>query len=497
MVSNTTEALKKIVAAGMFAMWQNGQIQAQSLTLPQAVYIAQENSYDAQMAKFSFLASYWTYRSFKADLLPSVNLWGGLANFDHSLVAVRNYEDGQVAYVSNNSMTNNLTLSLDQRIAATGGTVSLQSYLYRLDQFSYDERTYNSQPLRVSYTQPLRAFNALKWEKKIAPVEYQIAQKKYVSAMQDVTIRVTGLFFNVLSAQSNYSQSVSTMRDREKLFKMAQKRLELGTTNKSEMLQLELSLLNARVAVNTYKLELDDRMYQLFSYLRVTEYVDAELVPPYVVPDILLSADDVLQKAIVNSSHNLEQRQQMLEAERALAQTKSTKGLQMTLSGELGFTQTGSAFADAYRRLRDNEIVGLTLSLPIFDWGVSRGKVKMAEAQLEVTRMRLEQAHLDYVQDLRKKILQFNTQPAQCQDALRAQDIAEERYDITRRRFETGTVSVTDLNTALQELESAKAQYISQLQTFWTDYYTLQKLTLYDWIQGKDIEMDFEKLQRK
>lgn len=494
MVSNTTEALKKIVAAGMFAMWQNGQIQAQSLTLPQAVYIAQENSYDAQMAKFSFLASYWTYRSFKADRLPSVNLWGGLANFDHSLVAVRNYEDGQVAYVSNNSMTNNLTLSLDQRIAATGGTVSLQSYLYRLDQFSYDERTYNSQPLRVSYTQPLRAFNALKWEKKIAPVEYQIAQKKYVSAMQDVTIRATGLFFNVLSAQSNYSQSVSTMRDREELFKMAQKRLELGTTNKSEVLQLELSLLNAKVAVNNYKIELDDRKYQLFSYLKVTGYDDAELVPPYIVPDILLNTDDVLQKAIANSSHILEQCLQMFEAERSLAQAKSAKGLQMTLNGEFGFTQTGCTFADAYRRLRDNEIVGLTLALPIFDWGVSRGKVKMAEAQMEVTRTRLEQAHADYLQDLRKKIQQFNILPMLCKDALRAQEIAEERYNITRQRFETGAVSVTDLNTAQMEMESAKLQYINQLQIFWTDYYTLQKLTLHDWINRIDIDTNFEDL---
>jgi outer membrane protein TolC len=163
----------------------------------------------------------------------------------------------------------------------------------------------------------------------------------------------------------------------------------------------------------------------------------------------------------------------------------------------VGFSQTGNSFSGAYRRLRDNEIVGLTLSLPIFDWGVSRGRVKMAEARMEVTRTRLEQAHLDYMQDLRKKVLQFNTQPMQCRDALRAQEIAEERYSITRRRFETGAVSVTDLNTAQQEMESAKSQYISLLQTFWTDYYTLQKSTLHDWINGKDIEVDFEKVINK
>ncbi|MCD8235490.1 MAG: TolC family protein [Prevotellaceae bacterium] len=471
--------------------------QSQQITLSDAIKIAQENAYDAQRARFSFLASYWTYRSFRAELLPAVNLNGNLANFDHSIVAARSYEDGRIAYVDNNSMSNNFTLSLDQKIASTGGVVSLQSYLYRLDQFTYNEKTYNSQPLRISYTQPLRSFNSLKWEQKTVPVEYQIAQKEYISAMSDVTLQVTELFFNVLSAQSDYTQSVSTFRDREALFEIAKKRLDLGMTTKSEVLQLELSLLNAKVAVDNNKLELDDRMYQFFSYMRVTDYENAKLVPPYTIPNILLDMDEVLQKAIANSSHTLEQKLQMLEAERTLAQAKANRGIQITLSGEIGFTQTGSTFKDAYSRLRDNEIVGLTFSLPIFDWGVSRGKIKMAQAQMEVTRTKLEQSHLDYMQALRKRVMQFNVMPSQCRDALRAREIAEERYKITRKRFETGAISVTDLNTAQQELESAQSQYINQLQTFWTDYYTLQKSTLYDWVRHADIEVDFETLIKK
>ena len=117
-------SFKRLLTGGILITIWSVSASAQQLTLPDAIRIAQENSYDAQLARFSFLASYWTYRSFKAELLPSVNLNGGLANFDHSLVAVRNYEDGQVAYVNNNSMTNHLTLSLDQQIAATGGRVS-------------------------------------------------------------------------------------------------------------------------------------------------------------------------------------------------------------------------------------------------------------------------------------------------------------------------------------------------------------------------------------
>lgn len=469
-------------------------VRAQQLTLRDAVSIAQQNSYDAQLAKLAFMSKYWVFRSFQADLRPSINLNGSIGNFDHSFVAVRNYDNGQVAYVNNNSLSNQLTLSVDQKIAATGGTISLQSYLYSLNQFTHDEITFNSQPLRISYTQPLRAFNSLKWDKKTAPIEYQIAQKNYISAMQQITIQVSRLFFNVLAAQSDYKQSVATVKDREQLLDMANKRLQLGTTTKSEVLQLELSLINARVAANNNKLALDDRLYQFFSYLRVTDYEHASLIPPSNVPDILLNVDDVLQKAIEKSSHSLEQKQQIIEAERTLAQAKAGRGLQLTLHGEVGFTQSANTFTKAYQHLNDNEIIGLTLSLPIFDWGVSKGRVRMAQAQLELAKAKNEQVHLDYVQELRRKVMLFNTQPSQCKDALRAQEIAEERYEITRKRFETGAVSVTDLNTAQQELESAKKQYIAILQTFWTDYYTLQKSTLYDWINLSDIHVDFDKM---
>ena len=469
---------------------------AQQLTLGNAIQIAQENSLDAKSARFSFLASYWTYRSFKAELLPSVNLSGGLMNYNRSLVETRNYDDGRLSYVSNNTLSNSLTLSLDQQIAATGGTISLQSYLYRLDQFTYGQQTYNSQPLRVSYTQPLRAFNSLRWQKKTAPLEYEIAQKKYATAMQDIAIRVTSLFFSVLSAQSAYQQSKALAAERETLYAMAQKRLALGTTTKSEVLQMELSLLNARVSEGKDRLTLEDAMYDLFSYLRLTDYEQAELQPPYNVPDIVLGMDEVLQKAITNSSHTEEQRLAMLSAEQSLAQAKANKGLQVTLSGELGFTQTAQDFGGAYSHLRDNEIIGLTLRLPIFDWGVSKGRVRMAEAQLEVVRTQQEQTHQDYIQELRKKVMQFNAQPVQCRNAQRAQEIAEERYDIMRRRYEAGTVTVTDLNTAQQEMSSAKAQYISQLNTFWGDYYSLQKSTLFDWTNNREILVDIDKVAR-
>ena len=472
-----------------------GQVFSQSpqqLTLTSTIRIAQQQSYDAMLARLSFMSQYWSYRSFQAELLPAASLSGNLLQFDRSMVEARNYDDGRIAYVENNSMGNSIALSVDQNIAALGGKLSVQSYLYRLDQFSYDSRIYNSQPVRLCYTQPLRAYNSLKWQKKTEPLRYECAKRAYLESMEEITIQAVNLFFNVLSAQSIYQQSVSTLKDRQYLFDIARKRFDLGTITKSELLQLELSLLNVQVEVENNRLTLKNQKFRLFSYLRLYDYDDIQLMPPYSVPEVIISADEVVSKALANSTHTLQQQISRLESEKLVAQAKANKGIQVKLSSELGFNRTANHFNDAYRMLKDNEIVGLTVTLPIFDWGVSKGRVKMAEADLEVKKTQLEQAHETYIQDLRNCVLQFNMQAGQCKNALRAQDIADERYDITKRRFEAGAVTVTDLNTAQQESESARAQYIRQLQTFWTGYYSLRKSTLYDWVGKRDLTADFD-----
>lgn len=465
---------------------------AQHLTLSDAIHTAQLQSYDAMVARLNFMSQYWSYRSFRAELLPAVNLSGGLLQFNRSMVEARNFDDGRISYVENNSMSNSLSLSIDQNIVSLGGKLSVQSYLYRLDQFSYDSKIYNSQPIRFSYTQPLWAYNSLKWQKKTEPLKYESAKRAYLESMEGVAIQALSLFFSVLSAQSTYLQSVSTLKDRQYLFEIAKKRLDLGTIAKSELLQLELSLLNAQVDVNNQELALKSQKFRLFSYLRIFDYESIELVPPYSIPDMSISTDNVIKKALDNSTHTLQQQITRLESQKLVAQAKANRGIQMQLNSEIGFNRTANRFNDVYQNLKDNEIVGLTVSLPIFDWGVSKGRVKMAEADLEVTKTQLEQAHEAYIQDLRNSVLQFNMQSSQCMNALRAQDIAEERYDITKRRFETGAVTVTELNTAQQEAENARAQYIHQLQTFWSGYYNLRKATLYDWENKQDLTTDFD-----
>ncbi|MCC9165668.1 TolC family protein [Pontibacter harenae] len=65
--------------------------------------------------------------------------------------------------------------------------------------------------------------------------------------------------------------------------------------------------------------------------------------------------------------------------------------------------------------------------------------------------------------------------------AKRADEIAEKRYNITKSRYLMGKVSILDLNVATEErTDKATRSFISSLWSFWSAYYTLRRLTLYD-----------------
>ena len=57
-----------------------------------------------------------------------------------------------------------------------------------------------------------------------------------------------------------------------------------------------------------------------------------------------------------------------------------------------------------------------------------------------------------------------------------------------------GNATVTDLNMAQTENDSAMSQYINDMSNFWIYYYTLRRYTLYDFITGSDLEIDVNEM---
>lgn len=468
--------------------------QAQPMTLEQVIGTARTQSVPALQARAAFVSDYWAWRSYQASRLPSLSLYGTLGSFDRSLRLLQNYETGEMVYTSNYNMENSLGLRARQNITFTGGTLSLYTDLTRIDQFGSGGRTWYAQPVTLSYSQPLFAYNQFKWDKLISPKEYERAKRTYLESMEDVTLRAVDRFFGVMEAQKRYEVTRTNYDNTSQMLRIARERLSLGSVTRDEYLQLELRQLSDSIAVNENEVALREARMQLNSLLGLDETRQVEPVLEEDLPAVLMDYGLVLEKANVNSSFGFDNAINLLNAESAIAQAKASRGITMQLNARFGLSKTAPELQGVYRDLLNQEVVGLTFTVPILDWGEGKGRVKKAEAAAEVVKARVEQAENDKRISLYTAVGQFNNQRQLCDVSRRAAAIAQERYDLVMDKFRSGKASVTDLNTARSESDDAVQKYIRDISSFWSYYYTLRKLTLYDFLTGEDLTVDYEEM---
>ena len=303
------------------------------LTLDKAIYSAQNHSIAAMVAKYTFLSSYWSFRSYQASRLPSLNLSGEVLSFDRSLRLLQDYDTGEMRYLENYNLQNTLGLAIQQNITLTGGTLRLYSSLNRLDQFAPKEsKSYYSQPITLSYTQPLFAYNSFRWNKKIAPKEYELAKRTYIEVMEDITVQAVSYYFSLLLCKTRHTIAVKNYGNTKSLYSIAEERLKLGSITNDELLQLQLRMLNDSLAINDTALAVREQRMRFNSYLRYSENVDIDPVLDDRIPAIEVDYATVLDKALENSSFNASNQLRTLNAEAGIAKAKAERGATATIN---------------------------------------------------------------------------------------------------------------------------------------------------------------------
>ena len=468
----------------------------QLLTLEEVIKLAEEQSPNALMAKHRFRASYWQYRSFVADYLPSLSLSGTLPDYGRVFSRVINYNTGEETFRETNSMTSSLSLQLRQNIGLTGGNIFVQSDLTRLDKFGLGESEYISTPVSIGISQPLNGYNSLRWQKKIQPLQYDQAKKRYLSDVENVHIIAVSNFFQLALAQINQEIAEMNYFNTDTLYRIAQGRYNLGTIAEDELLQLELSFLNAGTARNEAAMTLRDRELKLRSFLGFNETVRLELIIPEEVPELEVNVGRVLELAMEHNPTIIAQQLSLLQAENSVAQAKANMGLNANLNLSYGLRQQANLLPDVYQNPSDQQRVRLGLSMPLIDWGLSRGRFRMAQSSEELTRVQVSQTLTEFEQSILLDVERFNIQNDQVRIAAKSDEVAARRYEVTKQRFLIGRIDVLELNDADTRKDQNRRAYVQSLQNYWSYFYNMRSLTLYDFLNDKPLDTDFDRLLR-
>ena len=368
----------------------------------------------------------------------------------------------------------------------------MTSSLDYLKQLGSDgNKQFMSVPLSLELTQPIFGVNSLKWNRRIEPVRYAEAKAKFISATEEVTMKTITYFFQLLLAKEGLATAQQNKTNADRLYEVAIAKRKMGQISENDLLQLKLNALQGKADVTEAESSLKARMFQLRSFLGVSEQETLNPVLPASVPDVNIEYDHVLNKALVRNSFAQNIRRRQLEADYAVASARGNLR-SIDLFASVGYTGQNQEFSAAYKDLLDNQIVQVGVKIPILDWGKRRGKVRVAKSNREVVLSRIRQEQMDFNQDIFLLVANFNNQAQQLDIAEEADIIAEKRYRTSVETFMIGRISTLDLNDAQNSKDEARQKHISELYYYWYYFYQLRSLTLWDFERNTELEADFE-----
>jgi outer membrane protein TolC len=466
--------------------WCKLQVSAQNVfTITEIIQRSQSQSPDFKVAETRRENRYWQYRNFKSDYNPQVRLIsnnsGALYNNSFSPVL---QPDGSILYLQVNQFNPGVNVALEQPIQWTGGTVSINSVYNYFNNITDNTSQWNGAVFNIRLNQPLFSYNQFKWDKRIQPIRYEESKRDYAESMEAIARDAVGNFFNVLQAQVDEQIARYNLANNDTIYKIEQGRYNIGNTSLDKLLQVELQLLRSKQDVSQARLNLQTSSLQLRSYIGLQTGESFELILPDEIPLIIINEEDALRYARETRSAYIAFERRKTEAEASVAQAKSMRYV-VGLSGGYGLNNVGNTVSDLYQNPARQQFVNLTFNIPLIDWGRRKSLMQSAYANKRLNDYLIAQDEVIFEQTILTQVRQFEMLKLQIEITKKADEVAFERYNVAQNRYLIGKIDITNLNIALKEKDDAKRSYIEALKVFWTAYFELRRLTLYDFASQK------------
>ncbi|TFV94759.1 TolC family protein [Algoriphagus kandeliae] len=451
-------------------------------TLQEMVQRAKDRSPASLRAKTRRENRYWQYRLFRSNYNPQLRLNGTIPSYSQAFNSITQ-PDGSIEFLEVQQNFMDLELGLQQVISPTGGVISVNTSTNRFDNFlagPNDIQTrWSGVPVNVRFQQPLFAYNPYKWDKKIQPLLFEESKREYVQEMEEVSFFVSQLFFDYLLAQVNVGIAQQNLTNTEEIFSIEQARYDLGTTFEDKLLQVELQVLQARQDLAQAKLDLESSALAVKSFIGLDPNTEIELDSPEEVPFFDVNVDDAIELAFQNRAEALGFQRRKIEAEAAMAEAKGQR-FAVQLNASYGYNNAAFTWSDIYQNPNTQALVSLGFSVPILDWGRNKARLAQAEANQQLVEYTVQQDEINFEQEIFTKVKNFLMIRERLQVTKVSDEVAQRRYEIAIKRYQSGNVSITDLSIAQNEKDTNRRAYFSALKDYWLAYYELRALTLFD-----------------
>ena len=452
---------------------------AQFVTLAQAVEMAQKQGHNATAVAAVRDVARARNRSFNARLLPQL-MFNATPAFQKSIEPVVQ-QNGSIIFTPLQQTTANASAGVSQRIPFTGGTLSVSSGLVRTE-FSgaLQDLSFRSNPVTVSLQQNLLRPNTLKWDNRAQNLQLDVAERAYLEGREGIALQTTDAFFDFYVAKSALENATKNAATNDTLYTLNKGRFEVGKIGENDLLQSELALLRSRAQLDNAKLEFERSRAAFRLALNVAPDANVDVIVASEIPIFEPDTIVAVREALTHRAQIMGLELQAVQAKRGVAEARLNNGPGANLEASFGFNQSATTVDSAYRNLLQQQRFSVGLNVPLIQWGARSADIQAAVAEQRrvsaVSKVSREQVS----QEAHFAALGVSQARRNLVVNAKADTVAQKRFEVAYNRYVIGRIGIDNLYIAQNEKDQAVNQYLQALRSYWTAYYRLRQVTLFD-----------------
>lgn len=298
------------------------------------------------------------------------------------------------------------------------------------------------------------------------------------SANDDLIVRSSAAYFNVLVAIESLAAAESNEAAAKKQFDYADKRLQVGLAPITDVHEARADYDQARADVITARNTLAD-YYQALTEITGQPARNLRGLPDDFRPELPANYGNVeklVSGAISDNPALKAQQLQVSAAESSVSSARAGHLPTLTLSGSLGRNKTWGDYTGGVAASEDtnsfgspradSNTIGVTLNVPIFAGGATQSAVRQAIAQRDIQQDAYEQQK----RALDRNVRNYHQSVVQGISEIEARRLAvvsaQAAYDASQVGLEVGTRTVLDVVQNQRTLFSAQLNYAQAKYTF-------------------------------
>jgi len=313
--------------------------------------------------------------------------------------------------------------------------------------------------------QELSANTFLKSDYKRASAAESLAEAKVEVARRGLAVTVADHYYALVIGQRHYATAQQAVQQAQRFFDITQQQERAGEAARSDVVKAEIQLQRQRQHFQETTFEIEDTRLRLAVLISRTLDENFSVVDDLDSSRTLPSFEELRAMAERENPTLKAAGAAVSQASFDVRKAQNLRLPSLGIEGHYGIE--ANAFKLHSTVAADPELGSLpnlgysftvTLSVPVFDWGNSRSKIRQAELKQEQARTELSQAQRQLVGSLYQSYNEAVAARSLVDLARNASDLATESLRLVTLRYqagESGVLEVVDAQNTLIEARNA------------------------------------------